>query len=110
MQDTTDKAGRAVVVAFRCAPATFGLTARDRLDLHHWAGKDRRVEVEDGLAMIYRGGEPWAAWAIGRDGARLLLWDCITHADIGRFEAMREALAALRPDPGPVPMVANVIP
>ena len=68
--------------------------------------------VEDAFALIYRGEEPWAAWAVGRDGDRLLVWNCVTHVDIGRFDTMTEALAALGERPCAAPKLAetNVIP
>lgn len=112
MQHTSETAVRAVVIPFHRVQAAPGLTGRDRLDLHHWAASGHRVEVTDKFAMIYRGDEPWAAWAIGRDGGLLLVWDCVTLADIGRFATMPEALAALREGRCKVkaPILANVIP
>ncbi len=112
MQDITGDNTQAVVIPFRGARGAAGLTGRDRLELLQWAARGCRVEIEDALAMIYRGDEPWAAWAIGRDGERLLVWNCVTHADIGRFDTMPEALAALKAGPGaaPKPAATNVIP
>ena len=90
-------------------------TCRDLLELNEWDSRGRRVEVDrcedlSGLgqfAMIYGHDEPWASWAVSREGARILLWDCITLADVGRFETMRETLAAV---PGPWAAPAAVAP
>jgi hypothetical protein len=82
-------------------------SCRDLMDLSEWDGAGRRVDVDrredlDGLgqfAMVFEGEQPWASWAIGREGGRILLWDCVTLADVGRFDTMRDTLAAI-PGPG----------
>lgn len=97
----TKRAGNVVRFESKRQQALF--TWRDLLDLNAWDSSGRRVEVDrsedlDGLgqfALVFRGNEPWATWAISREGARVLLWDCITLADIGRFDCMRQALAAI---------------
>ena len=74
-------------------------TARDRSDLDEWMAADRRVSIcacEFGaFAMLYRGRAPWAAWGVVRQDRMVLVWDCVTLADIGRFPSMFDALAAL---------------
>lgn len=74
-------------------------TARDRSDLDEWMAAGRRVSMcacEFGVfAMLYRGGASWAAWGVVRQGRTVLVWDCVTLADVGRFPSMFDALAAL---------------
>jgi hypothetical protein len=47
------------------------------------------------FAQLYEGSAAWASWAIARQDGLLLVWDCVTLADIGRFGRMADALAAL---------------
>ncbi len=74
-------------------------TARDRSDLDGWVAADRRVSIcacEFGVfAMLYRDGGSWASWGVVRQERTVLVWDCVTLADIGRFPSMYDALAAL---------------
>lgn len=83
-------------------------TLRDRADLDEWSAGNRPVSLcssEMGtFAMLYQEGMRWASWGVVRQGRKILLWDCVTLADIGRFRSMFDALAAI-PDTGlPVPM------
>lgn len=88
------------VIRFEGRQVPAGFTCRDLMDLQRWDGEGR-LEVDPvadrtgQYAMIYRGEEPWASWAITREGGRILVWDCVSLADIGRFNSMREALAAV---------------
>jgi hypothetical protein len=58
--------------------------------------------------MMYVAGRPWASWGVVRQGRSVLLWDCVTHVDIGLFPSMIAALAAVPSDDFPVE-VANII-
>lgn len=83
-------------------------TLRDRADLDEWTASDRRVSLcssETGtFAMLYLEGMRWASWGVVRQGRSVLLWDCVTLADVGQFPSMFDALAAI-PDSGlPVTM------
>ena len=88
-------------------------TARDRGDLEEWMATDRRVSMcacEFGVfAMLYRGGASWAAWGVVRQERTVLVWDCVTLADIGRFPSMFDALAALPITPRAV-SIPSVLP
>ena len=74
-------------------------TLRDRADLDDWSSADIRISIcssDTGpFAMLYRAGQSWASWGVVRQGRSVLLWDCITLADIGRFPSMIDALAAV---------------
>jgi len=100
--------GSANVIRFEGRQVTAGFTCRDLMDLQNWDDGGCRLEVDPcadwtgQFAMIYQGEEPWASWAISREGGRILVWDCVTLADIGRFDGMRQALAAV---PGGRPQV-----
>lgn len=76
-----------------------GFTARDRSELDRWSTADRRVVIWESdpapFAMLYDGAFPWASWAVSRQNGALLAWDCISFDDIGRFDSMVEALAAI---------------
>ena len=89
-----------------------GFTLRDRADLDDWSSDDHRVAVcasdMGPFAMLYEAGRPWASWGVVRQGRSVLLWDCVTLADIGRFASMIDALAAVPIDTFLAP-VANVI-
>ncbi len=93
-------AGPAQVIRFQPRPAP-GFTSPDLIELSNWGGPGQRVEIDQAgeplgqFAMLFRGGAPWASWAISREGAMILAWDCVSLADIGRFETMRAALQAL---------------
>ncbi len=94
----------------RNQPTSF--TRRDREDLDDWSSKDHRVSIcssdMGSFAMVYRAGASWASWGVVRQGRSVLLWDCVTLADIGRFPSMIDALTALPTDVSPVP-VENII-
>lgn len=89
-----------------------GFTLRDREDLEEWANGDRSVSFcssdTGSFAMLYQSGRPWASWGVVRQGRSVLLWDCVTLADIGRFSSMIDALAAVPIDELAAP-VTNVI-
>lgn len=78
--------------------AGIGFTSRDLAELESWETKDRSATLCHGetgpFAMLYDGAL-WASFAVVRQGGELLVWDCVTFADIGRFASMRDALAAL---------------
>jgi hypothetical protein len=108
------------VIRFEGRQATVGFTCRDLMEIQEWDGGDRRIEVDPSVdsngqfAMIYEGEAPWASWAISRQGSRILVWDCVTLADVGWFGGMRQALAAVpggptAPEPTAKPQ-AEVIP
>ncbi|RZM34314.1 MAG: hypothetical protein EOP67_17740 [Sphingomonas sp.] len=84
-------------------------TARDRSDLEQWMTAGRRVSMcacEFGaFAMLYRDDAAWATWGVVRQERTVLVWDCVTLADIGRFPSMFDALTAL-----PITQVAVSIP
>ncbi len=81
-----------------------GFTRRDLAELEGWARGERSFTLEEGeagpFAMLYPRAMPWAAWGVARqdsggaDGS-VLVWDCVTLADLGRFACMQEALAAM---------------
>ena len=89
-----------------------GFTGRDRADLDEWSSSAHRVSMcssEMGMfAMVYEAGRPWASWGVVRQGRVVLLWDCVTLADIGRFSSMFDALAAVPVDE-PLAPVENII-
>jgi hypothetical protein len=92
---------RGNVIRLPVRAAVPGFTSRDLMDLQHWHCAGRRLEIDklvEGIgqyAMIYRDDEPWASWAIAREAGRILVWDCISLADLGRFDCMQDALAAV---------------
>ena len=85
---------------------------RDRDDLDAWASHGRRavlVSSEMGMfAMLHEGGQTWASWGIVRQSRGLLVWNCITLADVDRFATMADALAAIDGETEPT-LVANVV-
>ncbi|MDT7952347.1 MAG: hypothetical protein RQ966_12665 [Acetobacteraceae bacterium] len=89
-----------------------GFTPRDRDDLAKWSVGDRLVSISGSdmgtFAMLYEGKRPWASWGVVRQGRSVLLWDCVTHADIGLFASMIDALAAVPIAERPAPVV-NVL-
>ncbi len=103
MKQVLDATRSAQVITFRAPETPAGFTSRDLLELHCWDKGGRRLEIDEyaecgeagQFAMIYNGGEPWATWAISREDGLVLLWDCISLADIGRFATVREALARI---------------
>lgn len=74
-------------------------TLRDRADLRDWSALGRRVSIcscEMGtFAMLYQGELRWASWGVVRREHTVLLWNCVTLIDIGRFSSMVEALDAI---------------
>ena len=114
MSALAGQANTGKIVSLGSREAVAGFTLRDRLELERWAGTGRRSAISDdggvSLAMLYEGCHAWASWAVMRQGAELVLWNCVTFADIGRFSSMNEALAAL-PNNHAVPWapLANVV-
>ena len=110
-------AGPGRLIAFRQILPRSGLSCRDLLDLEHWDSGGRRWQVVEGscnpelgrYVVIHAGNTAWASWGIGRDGGALLLWDCVSHADIGRFASMQAALAALSGAAASRPVRAAVV-
>jgi len=108
----------AKVIQFRGRQVEARFTRRDLLDFELWRSGECRVEVDrtenDGVAqfaMVYEGENSWASWAISREDRKVLVWDCISLADVGRFDCMHHALAALpgqEADPAPT-MPAQII-
>ena len=81
-----------------------GFTARDRAELERWASTGRRVVLYDWetvpFAMLHDGATPWASWAVAREhgvreGGSVLVWNCVSLEDLGRFGCMADALAAV---------------
>lgn len=86
------------------------LNTKDRIEILAWAeearvyGYDRVVvrerhpqddpQIGDFLA-IYRTDEKWAAWGVARNGASLRVWRCGSGADLGVFDNIEAALAAI---------------
>ena len=85
-------------------------TARDRITLEAWQRDAERhgysrVLIEPGApgtrpdggsyALVYRSGWAWAAWGLARRDDTVLVWDCGSGADFGRFPTVQQALAAL---------------
>ena len=91
------------IIPFRMAPPPSGFTGDDLRAFSHWEAGSNRVEIDDAsdidpigqFAMIYEGANPWASWAIGREGIQIVLWDCISLQTLGRFASVRAALAAI---------------
>ena len=87
-------------------------TLRDSEDLKDWSSAEHRVSICHSdmgpFAMLYEAERPWASWGVVRQGRSVLLWDCVTLADIGLFPSMIDALAAVPIDDFPAP-VANVL-
>ena len=98
MSARTHACGGKIVLLQRRASAP-GFTSRDRNDLARWSTSGRRAVVWDSdpapFAMLYDGDLPWASWAVSRQDGGVLLWDCVSLEDLGRFTCMVDALAAL---------------
>lgn len=97
---SSSAARRGEIVRLQLRLPAPGFTARDRSELARWADAGRRTVLfgdEDGttFAMLYDGSRPWASWAMARQDGELLVWNCVTFADLGRFGCMLDALAAL---------------
>ncbi|GAC1342625.1 MAG: hypothetical protein NVSMB18_16970 [Acetobacteraceae bacterium] len=124
MQTLFNGMDSAKVIQFRGAQVTAGFTCRDLMEFARWPGRGRRVEVDEGakcdslgqFAMIHEGSDPWASWAISREGGQVRLWDCISLADLGVFTSVAAALAALPGNeyavqvPSATPWTCQVIP
>lgn len=87
-----------------------GFTADDLVIFQRLLVVGVRIEVhtDDGgtgqqFAMIYQDLQPWASWAVCRTNWDILVWNCTTSADLGRFETMWEALAFLPGKPSAHP-------
>lgn len=108
----------AEVIAFR-PKATAGLSSRDLMVLSGWHIEGHGMSIEAGrdgmpsFAAISADQASWAIWGIVRQGAVVLVWNCVTHADLGRFDSMEAALMALPlggpTRPAPLPGRAKVI-
>ena len=108
----------AKVIQFRGRQVQASFTRRDLLDFELWHSDECRLDVDrtdnDGIgqfALVFEGAKAWASWAISRDNGKVLVWDCVTMADLGRFDCMQQALAALpgqAADPAPM-MAAQII-
>ena len=114
MSTPADRSNQGQIVYLAPREAAAGFTPRDRLELERWAGQGRRSIIYQDehvpFAMLYKGPEPWASWAVMRQGAELVLWNCVTFADVGRFRTMHDALAALPGTLGaPWVPLANVV-
>ena len=120
MTQTKAPGALGTVIQFVGKQEVAGFSVRDLLEFQQWDSGGRRFEVDpcvdrSGLgqfAMIYHGDDPWASWALSRDGASVLVWDCVTLADLGRFANVRDALAALpggKPKPQAIRRPAEVI-
>ncbi len=112
MADFIQNRGAHQSLAVRTSYSQSDFTLRDREDLEDWSSVDHLVSICASdlgpFAMVYEAGRPWASWGVVRQGRSVLLWDCVTLADIGRFPNMFDALAAIPVDEFPTP-VANVI-
>lgn len=97
-----------------------GFTARDRAELERWASAGRRIVLCDGesapFAMLHDGASPWASWAVARqdphEGGAVLVWNCVSLEDLGRFGCMADALSAAMgaAEDGGRQAVSNIIP
>ncbi len=82
-------------------------TAADRATLLQWQARRHEVRLaihkrrhddppEVGeFASIYPADTRWAAWGAARQGRAIRVWRARDGRDIGRFETMGEALAAV---------------
>ncbi len=85
------------------SPARFSL--RERAQVIEWrqrasgAGLTRMVvehEAEQGgFLLIYSAGEPWAAYGIGIEHGRFIVWRPATGVTFGAFDLLPEAFAAV---------------
>lgn len=90
----------------------WGFNSRDLIALTCWmqradghgyrrvlieGGTGRGGPEEGGYVLIYAPQRDWARWGIARSGAQLVVWNCGTGADLGRFPTMLEALESLPP-------------
>ncbi len=108
-----DRAVSATIVPFpSSASATNRFTAADRMELLRWEAHakggvrlaiynrrhDDPPEVGE-FASIYPPNTRWAAWGAVRQGRAISVWRTGDGRDIGRFETMGEALAAVTAHP-----------
>lgn len=95
------------------APATVQgtcLTPQDRMTVSAWrdrarlAGFERMVihdrDAGDALEVgnflsVHRCGQAWSRWGFARAGRTIRAWCCLSGADIGQFDTLAEALAAV---------------
>ena len=80
-------ADRLALMEWQALGETFRLTIHKRLP-------DDPPEIGE-FASIYRGSGHWASWGVARHGRTLRVWRATDGHDLGRFESMREALAAV---------------
>ena len=80
-----------------------GLSVRDRAELGRWAARDRRLifcPTETGeFSLIYNGPQPWASWGVTRQDGQIVVWDCITFADLCQAPTVTRALRAVEGGP-----------
>jgi hypothetical protein len=92
-----------------CAAVSGLLSFRDKVDVCRWEVAHSlprisrvvifdRVETDAGtvdFVLVYGADSPWARWGLARRGGAVTLWRCSDGDDLGVFETMAEALAAL---------------
>jgi hypothetical protein len=85
------------------------LSLRDKVHVCRWETECSlpqiaRVVIYDHVEMgsdpvdfvlVYGADSPWARWGLARRGREVTLWQCSNGFDLGTFETMAEALAAL---------------
>ena len=102
----------ATVIAFVRRARGSAFTPRDRFELERWADGERRVVVHEEqaetFALLYASELPWASWGLSRVDGKVLLWDCVSLEDIGRFGSVAEALSVVAGEASAAP-VCNVI-
>ena len=80
-------------------PVPPSFTIRDRRELDMWSGVGRRaviISCEIGnFAMLYDHGNSWASWGVVRQPRGILLWNCVSHADVDRFESVFDAIGTI---------------
>ena len=80
-------------------PASPTFTLRDRAELGAWSGVGRRAVIIScdigAFAMLYELGRSWASWGIVRQPRGILLWNCVSHADVDRFDTVADALETI---------------
>lgn len=85
------------------SPARFSLRERAQVvEWQHWAsrvGLTRMVvehEAEQGgFLLVYDTEKPWAAYGIGIEHGRFIVWRPATGITFGAFDLLTEALAAV---------------
>lgn len=99
--------------ATRPPPGTVaqGFTVADRVALQGWSTRAAligysRVVIEPGMpgaapdrasyALIYERNDPWSRWGLAREHGRIVAWCSRTGADLGEWDTMAAALAALK--------------